>query len=314
MLAESLIALVGVLSAQAAKEPPTTVFALNSLPVARYVAPHPAAPEKKNPDTVGVDITARAGAILDVATGEFLFEKDANAPYPIASLTKLVTVMTFLDTKPNLDEEVVIFPEDDTGEGKSVFMPNERITKRELIRAILVGSVNAAAASLARSTGDRPAFIRAMNEKARSLNMSHSLFFDPTGLDARNQASAKDVALALRSALLYREIREATELSECQVKGRATGRVYTIKTTNLLLNSFLNKNPYRIIAGKTGSLPEAGYCLAQATRNEGGHEIIAVVLGSGDHFARFQDAKALTWWAFRNFSWPGVALGAPSTP
>ncbi|HEU0051255.1 MAG TPA: serine hydrolase [Patescibacteria group bacterium] len=308
MFAESLIALVGVLSVQAAKEPPATVLALNSLPVAKYTSSSGAEPpEKKNADSFGVDITARAGAVLDVATGNFLFEKNANTAYPIASLTKLITIMTFLDQNPNLDDEVTIASQDNDPYEKAVFPAGERFTKRELLHAVLIGSVNAAAAALARSTGDHDAFLRAMNEKARSLNMSHAQFFDPTGLDPRNKASAKDVALALRASLSYHEIRDATEQDEFDVTGRASGKPYHIKTTNLLLNSFLNKNPFRIVAGKTGSLPEAGFCLAQATRNDQGNQIIAVVLGSENHFARFQDVKSLTWWAFKNYSWSNLA-------
>jgi D-alanyl-D-alanine carboxypeptidase len=73
--------------------------------------------------------------------------------------------------------------------------------------------------------------------------------------------------------------------------------------TNNLLSSYLNQDPYKIIVGKTGSLPEAGYCLGQVTRLPGGHEVIAVVLGSDNHFSRFQDVKALTGWAAETFRW-----------
>ncbi|MDO8583733.1 MAG: serine hydrolase [bacterium] len=307
MFAESLVALVGVLSVQAAKEPPSSALALNSLPVAKYVSSTiGGAPIKKDVNSFGVDITAKAGAVLDVNTGQLLYEKNANIAYPIASITKLITVMTILDSKIDLDEEVTVLPEDWASEGKSIFYPNERLTRRELMQAVLIGSVNAAAAALARSTGDHDAFIRAMNEKARSLNMSHAVFSDPTGLDPRNKASAKDVALALRASMNYTEIRDATEQDTYDVKGRASGKPYHINSTNLLLNSFLNKGGYHVVAGKTGSLPEAGYCLAQATKNEKGNQVIAVVLGSENHFSRFQDAKALTWWAFKTYQWPSV--------
>ena len=308
MFAQSLIALVSLLSVQAAKTG-TGPVVLNPLPTSRYVSAAAVnGPGRKDLESVGAEITAKAGAVLDVDSGRFLYEKNANAAFPIASLTKLMTVMTFLDSQPNLDDVATVLPEDDTGEGASVFLPNEQLTKRELVRAALVGSVNAAAAALARSTGDHDAFIHAMNEKARSLGLTHAVFVDPTGLDPKNQASAKDVALALRSALLYHDIREATQMDAYDVKGRSTGHVYHIKSTNLLLESFLNKDPYRIVAGKTGSLPEAGYCFAQATRNPEGKEIIAVVLGSDTAFARFDDVKALTWWAFQNYAWPKVAV------
>jgi D-alanyl-D-alanine endopeptidase (penicillin-binding protein 7) len=119
-----------------------------------------------------------------------------------------------------------------------------------------------------------------MNAKAQILGMRQAHFDDPTGLDSNNQASAHDVALALRAALHYPEIREITKISKIQLIGRATAKPYLIDSTNLLLGSFLNRDPYRIVAGKTGSLPEAGFCLAQATEDKGGHEVIVVVLGS----------------------------------
>lgn len=305
MFAESLIALTGFLALQthADARPLNSALPLNRLPIAKYVAPAVTGPINTDPESIGVKVAARAATIMDVGTGNVLFQKDAENAYPIASLTKLITVMTVLDAKPDLDEEVTVEDADDPHEGRSVFLPQEKFTKRELVRAVLVGSVNTAANTLARTWGKREEFVKAMNAKAVSLNMTHASFADPTGLDLGNRASAKDIALALRAALSYSEIRTATELDAYEVKGRASNHVYKLKATNLLLNSFLNKQPYRIVAGKTGSLPEAGYSLAQATRNEGGHEIITVVLGSDDHFSRFQDAKALTAWAFDHFEW-----------
>jgi len=304
MLAESLITLVGLMSFQAIQDAPSPAFSFHQLPVAKYVAPVVVPPIKKNADAYGMEVTAKAAVVIDVASGEPLFRKNADMVYPVASLTKLLTAMTFLDTKPNLQEEVEILPEDDPHEGKSVFAIHERLSKQDVLRSLLVGSVNASANALARSTGSREAFIRAMNEKARALGMTRATFTDPVGLGADNQASAEEIALALRAALSYPEIREASAREEIEIKGRVNGRMYQVKTTNLLLKSFLNKDPYHVVAGKTGSLPEAGFCLAQATRDEAGHEVIAVVLGSENHFVRFQDAKALTAWAFMNFEWP----------
>ena len=107
----------------------------------------------------------------------------------------------------------------------------------------------------------------------------------------------------LRQALQYNETREITEQSKIEVRGKKLDRSYLIKSTNLLLDSFLNKEPYHIVAAKTGSLPEAGYCLAQAVRNKEGHELIAVTLGSENHFSRYQDVKALLGWGFDAYTW-----------
>lgn len=302
MFAESLMTLVGLLSLQTGTDAVQPTY-LRALPLANPVTSTQMAPVKKNTESVGVDVTARAAAILDVQSGQFLFLKDSNAPYPIASLTKLVTAMVFLDSHPDFTKEITFTAEDETAESRSPFLAGETLSEREWFESLLVGSVNAAGNVLARADGNREAYLKAMNDKARELGMEHAIFYDPTGLDRRNKASAKDVALALRAALSYPQIRDITKLERVQFKGRLNGKTYLIKSTNLLLTSFLNKTPYKIIAGKTGSLPEAGFCMAQATQDQKGNEVIAVVLGSDNHFARFQDAKALTYWAFKNYDW-----------
>src|SRR5574337_1784807 len=106
MFAESLLALLGILTLHSSVHPTPPVLALNELPIAKYVTGPNSGPTKKSLDSLGVDVTAKAAAVVDVASGQVLFEKDGETPYPIASLTKLMTAMTFLDTKPNLDEEV----------------------------------------------------------------------------------------------------------------------------------------------------------------------------------------------------------------
>lgn len=307
MLAESFITLSALLSVQAPayQDPRDAIAAINSLPVAKYVADNPVGPLKIHPESVGVDVSARAAVVLDVASGRTLFEKDDQTAYSIASLSKLMTAMTFLDTHPDFSEEVTIMPEDDPREGKMVFPVGERFTKGELLQALLVGSVNVAGETIGRTTtkGGMQDFVRRMNEKARELHLQRATFYEPTGLDARNQATAHDVALMLRAAMNYPEIREITEHTSVTLPGRVSGRPYVIDSTNLLLGSFLNRAPYRIIAAKTGSLPEAGFCLAQVTRHKD-NEIITVVLGSANHFDRFQEAKSLTYWAFQTYAWP----------
>jgi D-alanyl-D-alanine endopeptidase (penicillin-binding protein 7) len=311
MFAESFLALASLLTVREARLPPTQTVVVQSLPVAHYV-PGPQPPTKKDENSFGVETTARAAIVLDVASGEVLYEKDAETAYPIASLTKLVTAMTMLDQKQNMDEMVTILAEDDPKEGRPVFPEGEQFTRQDLLRALLVGSVNISGNALARTfPGGRVAFLAAMNAKAQKLGMSQAHFEDPTGLNSHNQASAHDVAMALRAALSYPTIRDITETNQITLVSHTTSKPYLIKSTNLLLGSFLNQDPYRIIAGKTGSLPEAGFCLAQATRNKEGHEVIAVVLDSENHFARFQDAKALTYWAFQSFEWPTKAVVHP---
>ena len=71
-----------------------------------------------------------------------------------------------------------------------------------------------------------------------------------------------------------------------------------------MLGTYLNQTPYKIVGGKTGFLPEAGYCLGSLISENNGHEIIVVVLGSETKDGRFQDVKALAAWAYKVFDWP----------
>lgn len=310
MFAESFVTLGALLVLQAplAKDLPTAVAAVDALPAARYVAPTAPVPKKMEIERLGIDVSAESACVIDVATGRILFEKDANKAHPIASLTKLMTAMTLLDDHPDMKEMLTILSSDDPREGKSVLPIGGTFTRQELFNALLIGSVNTAGNTLARtSTGGMKGFVARMNAKAKELHLLQGTFVEPTGLEPENKASARDVATLLRTALSYPEIRETTERSALSLPNRLTGKSIEISSTNLLLGSFLNKNPYRIVAAKTGSLPEAGFCLAQATRKEGSGEVISVVLGSDNHFSRFQDAKALTFWAFDAYRWPASA-------
>lgn len=304
MFADSLLALAALISLQSSTITGTSTLALQELPVARYVAPSQPIPVSKNPDSVGIEVTAKAAAVMDAASGQFLFGKDIDTKYPIASMTKLMTAMVFLEQNPNLDQEIVMSPEDRSSDGKQIFLPEERLTKRELLQALLIGSVNEAGNAIARlAPGGTEAFIAQMNAKAKSLGL-RATFEDPTGLSSGNRATVRDVATMMKTALSSEQIRSITTRSSITIVGRVSKKPYLIKSTNLLLGTYLNKAPYEIVGGKTGSLPEAGFCLVQDTRRNQGGEVITVVMGSENHFSRFEDAKVLTAWAFENYTWP----------
>lgn len=304
MFADSLLALAALISLQASAMMGTSTLPLQELPVARYVAPSHPIPISKNPSSVGIEVTAKAAAVMDASSGQFLFAKDVDAKYPIASMTKLMTAMVFLESSPNLEEEIITSPEDRSSDGKQIFLPEERFTKREVLQALLIGSVNEAGNTIARTApGGTEAFVRRMNEKGKELGL-RATFTDPTGLSPGNRASVRDVAIMMKTALSSDEIRSITTRSSITIVGRESKRAYVIKSTNLLLGTYLNKAPYQIIGGKTGSLPQAGFCLVQDTRSKEGGEVITVVMGSENHFARFEDAKVLTAWAFENYTWP----------
>lgn len=306
MGSEAIITLISILALQTA-EPSRLVMPTGGLPVARYVAPPNAVPVKKDSGRLGVEVTAKAAVVIDAKTGHVLFEKDANRSYPLASLTKLMSAMVLLDQKPDMNQVIELSEHDRGRIGRTFIELQDSFTRQELLEIMLVASANEAAASLARTSLGTEAFVKAMNAKARELGLSSAIFFDTSGLDPRNSATARDVALTMRAALNYPAIQSIATKSTLTVRGRSTSRLYTLKSTNLLLGSALNRDPYRVIAGKTGSLDEAGFCFAQVTRNQAGNEVISVVLGSESHFARFQDVKSMTYWAYDAFTWPASA-------
>lgn len=275
---------------------------LYSLPVAANVV-RPQPPKKRRPESLGVKTTASSAFVADLATGSVLYAKNPHHVQPIASITKLVTAMVFLDLKPDLSKTITFMEEDFDHESKPVFKVGESMTYEDALRSLLVGSVNATANAIARTTLGKEQFVAAMNEKMKKLGVRSPVFVEPSGIDAQNRSNAADVAAIISTAVRYPEIRKFSVLSQVDVRGKISNEGYKVKSTNLLLSTYLNKKPYTIVTAKTGSLPEAGYCMAQVTRNEAGNQIVVVELGSNNHFSRFQDVKALTTWAFDTYTW-----------
>jgi D-alanyl-D-alanine carboxypeptidase len=135
-----------------------------------------------------------------------------------------------------------------------------------------------------------------MNQKAHELGMQHTRFANPTGLDAPNQYStAQDLLRLIEAFLTHSFLAETVQMREVELASSDGGIVHTVLTTNKLLG----RDP-RIKGIKTGTTPQAKGNLAVLAENEGGHEVIILVLGSS---AREADASSLVDWAFANFRW-----------
>ncbi len=303
MTADSLLVVLSAFTLRTMQEPSILSTAWNRLPVARPAVS--TTPVKRKEGSLGIDIAATSAIVIDADSGAVLFEKNADAVLPVASLTKLITAMTFLDSKPDFSKAVGIELSDDPMLGKTVLPTNERFTTQEVFDALLIGSVNESANALARTTLGTDEFVKKMNEKAQGLGLKHMHFTDPSGEGSRNVGTAREVAQALKSAAAYPEVTGAMKRGSVTLHG--VKKPYQINTTNLLLASDLNKGAFKILAAKTGTLPEAGYCYALMTQGKDGQRVIVVLLGGETHFGRFQDVKALTYWAFDTFEWPGRA-------
>lgn len=303
MTLNGFVALAAALVVQANPSPAALPKQLDIQPVYRIAVSMPMRPERVRPDSYGVKTTAGSAIVADVSSGAVLYSKKATVARPIASISKVMTAMVLIDAGLKPDELLTVRATHIEAIGSHAFNDGDTVKRGEALRAMLVESSNEIANAFADAyEGGRQAFVDAMNEKARTLGLEQTHFEDPSGISPRNVGSALDVARMLRSALAYSEIRDATQSPAYFLKTTA-GRSVKIEPTNQLLDSYLNKDTYRITLGKTGSLPEAGFCLAMVTRKAEGQQVISVVLGSDSHPSRFQDVKALTAWTFEAFAW-----------
>jgi len=260
-------------------------------------------PIKKDARDLGVLHTGESAFVADVKSAGVLYSYKAHDTHSIASLTKLMTALIVLESETGLGGDITLTNEDFDRESRDTLRIGDTIPRKDALRALMVGSINELGNAFARTSGmSRAEFVEKMNNKAEELHLNSMRFVDPTGLNEGNRGNAADVAALLTIAIRKAEIRDAMQEPFVILTTKAA-RQYTIDTTNLLMSSYLNKAPYRIIGAKTGSLPTTGYNLAQVTRNGDGNEVVTVLLGSDNHFSRYNDVKALTVWAFDAYTW-----------
>jgi serine-type D-Ala-D-Ala endopeptidase (penicillin-binding protein 7) len=260
-------------------------------------------------ESIGVKTTANKVFVADLMSGEELYSQNPDAPTPIASITKLMTALVILDNHPNWNAKVTMDNPVDGG-GLPFFAPGDTVTVRDLWQTMLIGSSNSAATALAASTGlSSVDFVSEMNAKAAGLNLANTKFNEPTGLSAQNISTARDVSLLLKAAIQKRDISDAMLASSFVLK-KISGKTVRIASTDKLLNSFVNKKPYKILGAKTGFIDESGHNIAVSFSKDGAGSVVIVVIGSVTDDARFQEAKSLAYWTYQNYHWPSRLAAA----
>lgn len=239
-----------------------------------------------------LDLKSSAALVVDQDTNEVLFAKNSEAVLPIASLTKLMTATVIVEGKLSMDEMISVTAEDvDTEKNSSSrLMVGTTLTRGELLHLALMSSENRAAHALGRTyPGGLQAFVAAMNNKARTLGMTDTRYVDPTGLNSRNQSSAKDLAMLVKSAYQQPLIRELSTSHE--YTARVGARQVQFHNTNSLVRS----PSWDIGLQKTGYIVEAGRCLVMQARMSG-RKFIMVFLDSAGKYSRQADAERVRRW------------------
>jgi len=255
-------------------------------------------PHKIDNKSLGVKISAVSAASMDKNSGIILWQKNSSEKRSIASITKLMTALVFLDHNPGWDSQITMESADEVSGGTNHILTSEVVTVHDLFYTALIASDNAAARALARSTGlSEKEFIKQMNIKAKQLFLKDTSFEGITGLQDNNQSTAIDILSLAKVAFDNQYINDAVSRSVYNFQA-ISGENHKIDSTNKLFNSFLD-----IKAGKTGFTNAAGYCLVAEVGDEYGNNIISVVLGSDTHDGRFQDLKILSAWVLSNFAW-----------
>jgi D-alanyl-D-alanine endopeptidase (penicillin-binding protein 7) len=235
-------------------------------------------------------VRAAAAIVLDPQTGEVLWEENMHDQRSIASLTKLMTAVTFLADSPDLSQQVLVTRADVRNASVTYLRQGERVSHGDLLHLALIASDNAAARVLARtSEGGTAAFIARMNQMATSLGLANTRYADPSGLDARNVSSAYDVSQLI--AYAASDVRLSAIMRTQQYLVRTSRRAITIRSTNRLLGTDVD-----VLGGKTGFIRKAGYCLATLVQIPQGPQVAVVVLGAATSRVRFAEARHLFDW------------------
>lgn len=251
----------------------------------------------KNPENIGPVLESRSAIAIDLKSGMTLYEKNAHARLPIASITKLMTILIVLEEN-NLDDVVEISQNAAKTGGTLMFLrTGERITVENLLYGALIHSANDAAVALAEfNAGDVDKFVAKMNEKASQLGLLNTHFSNPIGLDeGNNYSSAYDISKLAQYIYQKKFVREAATLKELKVQSLDKKFTHELESTDELLDSYL-----KIKGLKTGTTDKAGQCLVSVAENDNGNTIIDVLLNSP---SRFTESKILIDWVFRSYNW-----------
>lgn len=236
-------------------------------------------------------LSSSAAFMVNPATGEVAFQKNADARLPIASLTKLMTALVVVEAGLPLDEKLVVSRADYVASrASSKLRSGMSMTRQTTLLAALMSSDNRAAHMLARTyPGGIDAFVEAMNEKAQHLGMSGSHFADPTGLDNNNVSTARDLSRLVEAAERHPILRQVSTTPQAQL---AAGRaLLSMHSTNRLVSD----PDWDIALQKTGLTTAAGFCMAMQTHIDG-QDMVLVVLDSRSGAQRLDDMKKMRSW------------------
>lgn len=266
----------------------------------------PAVQAREYPD---LTMDCRAALLMEYESGEVLYARAEHEPMPMASVTKIMSVLLAVEAieagDVSLDDVVTASTHAASMGGSQIYLrENEQMPLRDILKSVIVASANDACVALGEHiAGSEEAFVAQMNARAAQLGMADTNFVNCTGLDAEgHRSTAYDIALMSRELLGHELIFDYTTIWTDSVRGGEFG----LTNTNKLIRFYRGANGL-----KTGSTNGAMYCVSAAAKRDG-MQLIAVVLGSSSGTARFEAAKTMLNYGFANFKL--LPLEKPSVP
>ncbi len=234
---------------------------------------------------INFQLTAKEALLYDLSTNKLLFGKNIHQRLAMASLTKIMTAVIALDN-PKADDKYIVDQNDIVGEDSMGLDSGEVLSQSDLLYGLILHSGNDAAETLATNYPlGRTQFIKAMNNKAKTLGLFDTHFTNPTGLegDGPQYTSAFDLLLLTHYALTYQTFTTVVKTFDYTIAQTATHKEYDLENETNLLTSYPG-----VEGVKTGYTPEAGYCLVTYL-NFQNHKIIGIILGSDDRRDEMRD-------------------------
>lgn len=257
--------------------------------------------------TTELELDAKSALLMDARSGEILFAENIEQPLPIASISKLMTLILALEAVD--EKEIALTDLVTTSEhaasmgGSQVWLEaGEQLMLKEMLYAIAVGSANDAAVAVAEYIGgSENNFVELMNDQARKLGLTKTQYSNASGLppsllgiDGIQVMSAQDVANLARYALDVPLLMEFVSTYEYTMRADTTKRP-VLWNYNKLLRRYQGVNGM-----KTGFTTEAGYCLA-ASAIQDELQLLAVTLGSSSESQRESDITKLLDYGYRKY-------------
>lgn len=252
-------------------------------------------------NVLAVGDNAKSNILIDYATGTIITEKNSNNELPMASMTKMMTLLIVMERiengSINLTDMITVSERAASMGGSQVYLEaGSKMDLDTLLKAVCIASANDAAVAIAEYVaGSVEEFVNLMNIKVKELGLKHTSFRNAHGLDEEGHySSAHDMAFIARELLKHQLILDYSSIYEDYIKHPDGTNTWIVNTNKLI-------NFYEGLDGlKTGYTTKSGFCIT-ATANRNGMRLISVVMGEANNNIRNQDTMELLNYGFANY-------------